>query len=580
MTALTPGTRVDRYELVSLLGEGTFGVVWKARDVKFQTARFVALKLLRPELAHRAEIVARFEGEAEVLAKLRHPNVISVLDRGQCELGPYIAVEYIDGQSLADWLDDQQRAGKSPDLAMVRDMFLQICAGVEAAHSVSPAPIVHRDLKPENVMLRRAKDRLVPAILDFGVARDGERSKHSRTGDTHGTPTYMAPEQWQGAASEVGTWSDVFALAVLFVQMLTFCKGPDPSKAGTAWWYFVLVSGGEVRDRLLTLCGAVSPEVREVIARALDRHPGGRHKHAGALRAELEKAWSSEQTPSPPSREIPALEPPAPSGRPRSARTSSWMSSSAHARASASAVLSRRVPWRFVVGFGALVLLGIALVFWGRRTGAGFEVNSPDAGLAILAEDASWVRAAQDSTSPGSSATPPAVSSASTRVVTAPTVTVANLAAVRDARDVRDVRDLHDSSGPAEACAEACAASGRCRPRAGGCFTDDASCSARPACKESGACRASGDGATCVAASDDDCRVSTSCVSAGLCALRDGACRATSDEHCKLSGQCGLKGACTASAGRCIATRDEDCKRSLVCQNGACSAVNGACQRR
>jgi eukaryotic-like serine/threonine-protein kinase len=190
VATLAAGQLIDaRYTLVKRLGAGTFGEVWKARDGKFpKVERFVAIKFLKEEHLANANIVDRFEKEADALAALHHEHVIAVSDRGDWNGGRYMAMELVAGRTLEQWLEEHQEAGRLPDLPAVQRIFDQVCAGVGAAHAVTvPGPIVHRDLKPENVMLRPGDDGPVAKVLDFGIARLGRRSQESRTGFMMGT---------------------------------------------------------------------------------------------------------------------------------------------------------------------------------------------------------------------------------------------------------------------------------------------------------------------------------------------------------------------------------------------------------
>src|SRR5947207_793484 len=155
---LKPGTRFGPYEIVSPLGAGGMGVVYRARDTRL--GRDVAIKVLQAEYANDAERLRRFEQEARATSTLNHPNILSVFDVGTWEGSPYIVSELLEGVTLREHL----RAGKLPDKKGL-DFASQVARGLAAAHQKG---IVHRDLKPENLFLMkdgRAK------ILDFGLAK-------------------------------------------------------------------------------------------------------------------------------------------------------------------------------------------------------------------------------------------------------------------------------------------------------------------------------------------------------------------------------------------------------------------------
>jgi len=302
--ALAAGQVIDgRYTLVKRLGAGTFGEVWKARDGKFPNVeRFVAVKFLKEEHLANAQIVARFEKEADALAALHHEHVIAVSDRGDWNGGRYMAMELVVGRTLEQWLEEHQDQGRLPDLSTVQRIFDQVCAGVGAAHAVTiPGPIVHRDLKPENVMLRATEDGPLVKVLDFGIARLGARSQESRTGFMMGTIVYMAPEQRLGQNAQIGCWTDVFALGVILVQMLSLRALPDPA-ANEAWWGFVMREEASTRGLLGGLRADVPAAVWDIAAKALRRDGSQRFANAGELRRAVRDAWGvpARATPTPP----------------------------------------------------------------------------------------------------------------------------------------------------------------------------------------------------------------------------------------------------------------------------------------
>lgn len=285
------GTIVDgRYTLEKLLGEGTFGDVWRARDQRL-AGRAVAIKFLKPEHMEQPELVARFEGEADALALLRHPNVVAVTDRGRWQGLHYVVTEFVEGVPLKDWLAHHRREGRMTDLATVRALFDQICAGVEAAHATrTPGAIVHRDIKPDNVIVQElSPGEFAAKVLDFGVAQLGGR-KGTRTGVSIGTPRYMAPEQAMGEAGKVGPWTDVFALGVVLIEMLTLRAQFAENES---WWATVIQSGPALRDMLAGMRADVPPALWDTIARALRLRGSERYPDAGALRRALREAWSS-----------------------------------------------------------------------------------------------------------------------------------------------------------------------------------------------------------------------------------------------------------------------------------------------
>jgi serine/threonine protein kinase len=225
----------DRYQLEQRIGAGAMGVVYAARDQRLQ--RDVAIKVLRPDLVVGARMDARLAREAEVLAKIRHPNVVTVHDRGRAGDGrTFLVLERLQGCTLAELLRGEAAPGtvlsSAPRLARFRqelgeaavtsdsdvrqvvDWAVQACRGVEAAHD---AGVVHRDLKPSNLFLERL-GRVV--VLDFGIVSVGENPTVGSDGYPLGTPAYMPPEQVQPSATPDVRW-DVYGLAATLYHLLT-----------------------------------------------------------------------------------------------------------------------------------------------------------------------------------------------------------------------------------------------------------------------------------------------------------------------------------------------------------------------
>jgi len=212
---LAPGATLGRYQLIARLGAGAMGTVWKALQLGLN--RPVALKLLRREHAGVAPIRARFLREGEAAARIRHPNVVVVHDVGEHDGIPYLAMEHLDGESLADKID---REGPSPPAEAVA-ILLPVVAAVSAAHEEG---VIHRDLKPENIFLARHRDgSLLPKVLDFGISRvvDDRSGRVQTLNDTIlGTPQYMAPEQARGER-DIDDRSDQYALGALLYELTT-----------------------------------------------------------------------------------------------------------------------------------------------------------------------------------------------------------------------------------------------------------------------------------------------------------------------------------------------------------------------
>jgi eukaryotic-like serine/threonine-protein kinase len=216
-TPIAAGTVLGmRYEILQLLGQGGMGAVYKARDRELD--RFLALKVIRPELAVNPEILHRFKQELILARQVTHTNVIRIFDLGEADGIKFITMELIDGQDLKNVLTH----GKLSTEESVRVME-QVCLALEAAHRVG---VVHRDLKPQNIMLDKS-GRV--SVMDFGLARSTQMDGMTQTGILLGTPEYMSPEQVMG--KHVDARSDLFTLGVIFYQLLT---GDMPYKAESA----------------------------------------------------------------------------------------------------------------------------------------------------------------------------------------------------------------------------------------------------------------------------------------------------------------------------------------------------------
>jgi serine/threonine protein kinase/tetratricopeptide (TPR) repeat protein len=207
----------ERYEILQLLGQGGMGAVYKARDTELE--RFVALKLIRADLASNPEILRRFKQELILAREVTHRNVIRIFDLGQAKGFKFITMEFVEGRDLRVVIREK---GKLSPEETVR-IISQVSRALESAHA---AGVVHRDLKPQNIMLD-AKDRVY--VMDFGIAHSLETPGMTQTGALMGTPEYMSPEQAKGM--KVDPRSDLFALGIIFYEMLT---GISPYKAETA----------------------------------------------------------------------------------------------------------------------------------------------------------------------------------------------------------------------------------------------------------------------------------------------------------------------------------------------------------
>ncbi|MBA2299208.1 MAG: Stk1 family PASTA domain-containing Ser/Thr kinase, partial [Chloroflexi bacterium] len=264
-----------RYRLVELLGQGGMATIFRAVDT--QLGREVAVKLLRPEYLRDPDFLSRFRQEAQNAASLSHPNVVTVYDYGEDPSGPFIVMEYVDGEDLATIL---RRNGALPPTQAAR-----IAAAVARALAASHARgIVHRDVKPGNVLI--ARDGRVK-VVDFGIARALAEAQMTLPGTTLGSVHYFSPEQARGepATNE----SDIFALGIVLYEMLT---GSRPWEGDSAAGVALARLTGPVPDPALVR-GSIPPDLAAITRKALARLPSDRFASAAAMAEALESSRTS-----------------------------------------------------------------------------------------------------------------------------------------------------------------------------------------------------------------------------------------------------------------------------------------------
>jgi hypothetical protein len=259
------------YEVLGELGRGGMGVVYKARHAALK--RLVALKMLLPGEFAGEGVLERFHAEAEAVARLQHPNIVQVFEVSAAEDRPCIALEFVEGGSLEQYL-----GGKPLPPRQAAGLLQTLARAVHHAHRHN---VVHRDLKPANVLLA---DDGTPKITDFGLAKHTDGSSgRTRTGAIMGTPSYMAPEQADGRTRDIGPATDVYALGAMLYEFLT---GRPPFQAA-----FVLDTLEQVRSQDPVPPSRLQPKVprdlETVCLKCLEKDPRRRYASAEALADDL-----------------------------------------------------------------------------------------------------------------------------------------------------------------------------------------------------------------------------------------------------------------------------------------------------
>jgi serine/threonine protein kinase len=277
----------DRYRLLEVIGDGGMGRVFRAEQLT--TGRTVALKLLHSQFCGVAEVVQRFEREAEVTRQLSHPHIVKVVEFGEWEGRLYLATEFLAGRSLASLLDSNRgKDGGRLSVARTIAVMGPVLDALEYAHRRG---VVHRDLKPENIMVvpaRRPFSRERIKLLDFGIAKladddaDPKAPKLTQLGLILGTPGYMSPEQAAGQKADAR--SDLYACGVLLYEMLAGCR---PFEGDNLQVLAMHLNAVPKPLREIGRGTSISPEVEAVVTRALAKQPAERFQSARELRRAL-----------------------------------------------------------------------------------------------------------------------------------------------------------------------------------------------------------------------------------------------------------------------------------------------------
>ena len=263
-----------KYRIIEFVGKGGMGIVYKAEDIRLK--RMVALKFLRPEYLIDREAKSRFLLEAQAAAALDHPNICPVYEINDFQNQTYMALPFIQGQSLKD----KVRAGHL-DLETTLSIGIQIADGLAEAHKKG---IIHRDIKLANVMVSESN---TAKIMDFGLAKLMEGTEITTTAKIMGTVAYMSPEQAQGAAVDKRT--DIWSLGIVLYEML-IGHTPFETKRDQAIIYCIL---NETPKPLRDLNPGIPVAVESIVTRCLQKECAARYPAAEALAADLKRSYGA-----------------------------------------------------------------------------------------------------------------------------------------------------------------------------------------------------------------------------------------------------------------------------------------------
>lgn len=274
----------EDYQLLSVLGKGGMGLVYKARQKRAD--RIVALKVIRPEKlsgmssSSRDRAIERFRAEAQAAGRLQHDNLVTVYEVGESDGCHYFSMQYVEGQCLADMI----REGPLDDRQAAR-YIEPVCRAVHFAHEHG---ILHRDIKPHNILIESATQR--PRIADFGLAKIIDADiEMTRAGESMGTPPYMPPEQF-GDAAKVTAAADIYGLGATLYHLLS---GRPPFQAPTA-----VTTMRQVLEqdpvRLQELNSTVDRDIETICMKCLEKEPQRRYATAGELADELQRYLNGE----------------------------------------------------------------------------------------------------------------------------------------------------------------------------------------------------------------------------------------------------------------------------------------------
>ena len=268
----------NRYQLVKFIGEGGMALVYQAMDQR--THHYVAVKILKPEYNHDEEFLQRFNREALAASKVSHHNIVNLLDVGTEEDYRYIVLEYIEGRTLKDIIDE--KGALSPETAV--QIAVRILSALQHMHKNG---IIHRDIKPQNILIHSEGH---VKVSDFGIARMADSGTIGKTDMVMGSVHYFSPEQAQG--KEVSAASDIYSAGIVLYEMLT---GSVPFDGDTP--VAIAMQHVNVPPRPPHILNPdISPALERVVLKALEKDPEDRYQQAQDMARDLLDALRSPQT--------------------------------------------------------------------------------------------------------------------------------------------------------------------------------------------------------------------------------------------------------------------------------------------
>ncbi len=281
------GTTLGNYRILEAIGQGGMARVYRAHQENL--GRDVAVKVLPPWYANDRSFIERFNLEARLIARLSHPNIVTVHDASEQNGHLYIVMQLVDGGTLKQRLDQFQREGRMIDTAEAVSIFTQLADALTYAHEQG---VIHRDIKPVNVLMDRANR---PILSDFGIAKvlASKQLNLTRPGAGVGTPEYMSPEQCKGGA--VDGRADIYALGIMLFEAQT---GRTPFLGDN----YPALAHSHIYERPpqpRSINPNIHPAIEHIILTALMKNPQQRYQTAHGMAEALQQALAAIRTPSP-----------------------------------------------------------------------------------------------------------------------------------------------------------------------------------------------------------------------------------------------------------------------------------------